>query len=154
MRPMQPTLWIRTEAACTITRPAPSAGRASQQPSSGAVATTGYGGITKSQEQVLTLVDGLYEFVDPGQPSVNPATVYCGAQPTQRIRDGREPKIPTSLYREHFQIYCPNLPGAFIRELDRFSFPNTGDRYEVAMLYTTVTTGLTGYILIAEKLST
>jgi hypothetical protein len=100
------------------------------------------------------LVDGLYEFVDPGTPGINPAIVYCGAQPTQRIRDGREPKLPTSLYREHFQIFCPNLPGAFIRELDRFSFPNTGDRYEVAMFYTTVLTGLAGYVIIAEKLAT
>jgi hypothetical protein len=154
MRPLQPTLWMSTPSAVTITRPVPAAGRASQMPVSGPIATPGYSGVTKSTEQILTLVDGLYEFVEPGVPGLNPCTVQCGLQPTQRVRDGREPKLPTALYREHFQIYCPIIPGAYIRELDRFSFPSSGDRYEAAMIFTSEMIGLAGYIIVAEKLAT
>lgn len=153
-RPTRETIFVRTESAVTITRPIPPAGAAAQQPLAGPVATLGWGGIDKTNEQVLTLVNGLYAF---DGLTATPAVVYCGLQPLNRIKDTSTStpagKMPTALYREHFVIYIPDLPGIMLNELDRINFPNS-DRYEVALYHTSNQTGLTGYICVCEKLST
>lgn len=153
MRPLRPTLIVRTEAAITITRPRPKGGRASQQPAQGAVLAPGYLGTGKKNEWPLTLVDGLYSF----EPSGSAAVVPCGLQPLNRVRDGSKNdaagQMPTSLYREHFLAWLPLIPGDQLQELDRLNFPNA-DRYEIALLYTSETTGLSGHVLVVEKLST
>lgn len=153
-RPTRETLWMRTESAVTITRPMPAGGAAAQQPISGSTIAPGYGGVSKAGEWVMTLEDGLYDFT---ANAANPAVIPCGYQPLNRIRDGAANAaagmLPTELYREHFVIYVPVLPGERISELDRLNFPNS-DRYQVALLFTTEQTGLSGYICICEKLGT
>lgn len=164
-RPVPPyvTLWVRTESTCTITRPYPIAGQAAQQPTSGPRETKGWGGVTKQGEQFLTLVNGAYSFVSATDinPKTNlpylPATVYCGLQATAKISDTAKSSaagaIPTAIYRERFAIYIPDLPGVVLNELDRVNGPNN-DRFEIMLYHNTDAVGLTGYVTVAEKLST
>lgn len=157
MRPLQETIWMRTESNIAITRMLPSAGQESQQPASGWVAQAPgtIGAVDKRSEQVLTLKNGTYAFTTT--PGATPAGVVCGLQPLNRIRDTSKGTVagkwPTALYREHFLAYMPLIPGEEIVELDRLNFPNS-DRYEVMVKYTSEQTGISGYILIVEKLGT
>lgn len=148
------TLWIRAESNCTITRPWPPSGRMDQQPNAGAREVKGWGGPTKSGEQVLTLTNGMYAFGNADDAM--PATVYCGLQPMNKIGDTSKSsaagQIPTALYRERFCIYVPDLPGVVLNELDRINGPNN-DRFEVMLYHNTDEIGLTGYVAICEKLS-
>lgn len=146
-RPTRETLWVRTELNCAITRPTPEGGAAAQMPASGAILASGYGGIPKANEDILTLTDGFYGFAASGTP----ASVYCGLQPLNRVKDGNSLGTPTDLYREHFLCYIPNLPGVLLSELDRINAP-TMDRYEVVLVYSSDLTGLSGNICIVEKL--
>lgn len=154
MRPMRSTLLMRADMTCTVSRPTPTAGLASAMPEPGTwIEQTGQGSVDKSNEQILTLVDGLYAFANP--PVDTPATVQCQLQPLNRIRDGKILGVPAELYREHFLIYVPELPGEQLDELDRFNFPNSGsttDRYGAMSIYSSEQTGLSGYIIIAEKM--
>lgn len=157
LRPTQKNLWVRTEANVSISRPIPQAGAAAQQPSGGAVATSGYAGIWKAEDEQLQLSFGLYTFTTmPGTP----AQVACGLQPLNRVRDassgfspGAGPQVPTSLYREHFLAYLPLLPGVQLNELDRIHF-GMADAYEIIFPFTTEQTGFAGYILLVEKMGT
>jgi hypothetical protein len=117
---------------------------------SGSVVAGGYLGIDKAGEQILTLTDGLYEFTSAG--GATPAGVPCGIQPLNRVKDAKEPKLPTVLYREHFLAYIPELPGEQLNELDRLNLPNS-DRYEIAMLFSTGETGIAGTVAIVERLA-
>ncbi len=148
-RPTRDTLWIRTDENVFISRPFPGAGAASQQPLSGSAATPGYSGFTKATEEVLTLSNGLYSFESSG---TTPASLYVGLQQLNKVSDARDPKIPTVLYRERFLIYVPLIPGEQLVELDRINFPNS-DRYECASIFSSDLTGVSGNIVIAEKLS-
>lgn len=147
------TLFIRTESNINITRPMPVAGKATQQPISGTVFVPGLGGIDKETEEPLSLTNGIYTFDDPVAPL---ASVWAGMQPVHRIGDTSRTtpagQMPASLYRERFTIFIPLLPGVFLNELDRLNFPATGDRYEVMQLFTTMQTGISGYICVCEKL--
>ena len=143
------TLLVRTEASINITRPMPAGGRAEDQPAQGIIESPGYGGIDKSGEQVLTLKDGLYEFVDCAQDA-SPAVVPVGIQPLGRVKDGGAIGLPTALYREDFLVYVPILPGEPLNELDRVNF-GSSDRYQIARLFSTDMTGLAGWILMVEK---
>ena len=148
-RPTRETLWVRTESTCSITRPSPKGGAAAQMPVSGALAAPGYGGIPKSTEMVMTLTNGLYNFSATGS---TPASIQCGLQPLRKIKDGNSLGTPTDLYREEFLIYVPDLPGEMLSEMDRINFSNQ-DRYEVAVIFSTALTGLSGNICVVEKLS-
>jgi hypothetical protein len=164
-RPVPPyaSLFVRTESTCTITRPYPISGQAAQQPTAGPREVKGWGGVTKQGEQFLTLVDGAYSFV--GADDINPvtdlpylpATIYCGLQPSAKISDTPKASaagaIPTTLYRERFGIYIPDLPGVVLNELDRVNGPNN-DRFEIMLYHNSDTVGLTGYVTVCEKLST
>lgn len=150
-RPTRETLWVRAESNCNITRPMPTAGAASQQPASGPELVDGWAGVQKDTEQILTLQNGLYSFTSTA--GATKAVIPAGLQPLNRIKDARDPDIPTALYREHFLVYLPLLPGAILNELDRISFSNMGDAYEIALMFTTEQTGLSGWILIVEKLA-
>lgn len=150
-RPTRETLWVRAESNCNVTRPMPTAGAASEQPASGPELVDGYAGLQKDTEQILTLQNGLYSFTSA--QGATKAVIPAGLQPLNRIKDARDPGIPTALYREHFLIYLPLLPGAILNELDRISFSNMGDAYEIALMFTTEQTGLSGWILVAEKLA-
>lgn len=149
-RPTRETLAVRTESNISISRPNPSAGQAGQQPAAGAVATEGYGGVWKANEKNLVLINGLYAFST--ESGATPATVWCGLQPTSRMRDASSPKFPFTEYRTEYLIYCPLLPGEQINPLDRFNFGGS-DRYEVGIVYTSETTGLSGYICKCEKIN-
>lgn len=155
MRPLRQNVFMRTESPVTITRPRPSGGRTSQQPISGSVVAPGYVGLAKAGEQVLTLQDGLYSFVDG---AANPAVVRCGIQMTSRVRDGSRNdaagSLPTELYRAEFWCYVPLLPGEMLTEIDRLNFGNCSDRYQIASMLTTDNTGVSGYIIKVEKLGT
>jgi hypothetical protein len=148
-RPMGYRLFVRCEAQVSITRPLPHGGQSAQQPVSGSVAAPGYIGVDKASENVLVLNDGLYSF----EPTGTLAAVPAGLTQLNRIRDAKDPKIPVTLYREHFVLYVPLLPGVQLQELDRFNFPNS-DRYQIASLYTTEQSGFGGWIAICEKLGT
>jgi hypothetical protein len=149
-RPTRETLWARTEAAASITRPMPTAGAAYQQPSSGVVATIpGYSGFAKTFEWPLQLKNGLYSFAE--NPGSYQAAVQVGIEPLARVRDGNM-KLPTALYREHFLVYCPLLPGEMLQELDRIRLPNQ-DCYEVCLMHSTESVGFTGYICIVERIN-
>lgn len=154
--PFGETIWVRCESNIAITRPVPSAGQAAQQPASGWRRTPGYGGVQKTGEYVLTLNNGVYSF--SGSPGATPAGVVAGLQATPRMKDAvrgsAAGKMPTALYREEFFVYLPLLPGEQISELDRLNFSALGDRYEVAIVFTTELTGLAGYVLKVEKLGT
>ncbi len=155
-RPTRETLWMRTESNIAITRMNPSAGKASQQPISGWVGADAgtYGGVQKDTESVLTLNSGAYTFSDA---SASPASIQCGIQPLNRLKDATKSsaagKWPVTLYRELYLAYIPLLPGEQLNELDRLNFPNS-DRYEVAIIYTSENTGISGYLMVVEKLST
>lgn len=148
-RPTRETLWIRTESACSLSRPKPFSGQAAQNPATRVFPTPGYSGIAKSSEWFLTLNDGLYSYTS--DPNAQVATVYCGLQPTRRIRDGNI-KMPTALYREQFLAWLPMLPGEVLSELDRVRFPNQ-DAYEIALIFSTDVTGLAGHICLVERIN-
>jgi hypothetical protein len=158
-RPLRETIWIRAESAINITRPIPTAGAVSQQPTSGwQVAPSGtWSGIAKNTEEVLTLTNGLYSFSTA--PGASPAVVYAGLQPPKTmLKETQNPKIPgvgklaTLLDIETFVIYLPLLPGEEVSEYDRIAFSQIGDRYEVHQVFTTAKTGIAGYIIVAAKL--
>lgn len=150
-RPTRETLWVRAESNCNITRPKGTAGNAEQQPTSGPVLVDGWGGVEKDTEQVLALQNGLYYFTSTA--GVTKAVIPAALQPLNRITDARDPDLPTTLYREKFLVYVPLLPGCVLNELDRLSFGNMSDAYEIALMYTSEQTGLSGWILIVEKLA-
>jgi hypothetical protein len=148
-RPTRETIWVRVESNVSLSRPTPAGGSAAQQPATGAVWNAGYSGVWKAGDRVLTLNNGFYSF--SSAPGSIPATIACGLQPNTRIRDGNTLAVPTEQERVQYACYVPNLPGEQLNELDRLSFPNS-DRYEIAKLFTTDYTGLSGYICIVEKL--
>lgn len=150
-RPTRETLFVRTEFNVSVTRPMPLAGRSSQFPTSGNLRVSGYSAIDRDTEWPLTLSGGLFAFAQSGTQCSLPA----GLQPLNRVRDGSSLGTPTDLYREHFLIYLPMIPGDQLNELDRIAFPNSAgapDRYECMSIYTSDMTGFSGYIIIAEKL--
>jgi hypothetical protein len=154
-RPTRATLWMRTDNNIAITRPLPTAGQVAQQPQSGWVgASEGtFGGINKNNESVLTLNNGSFSFSNSG---ASPASIQVGLQPLNKIKDISKSvsasKWPVSLYREMYLAYIPLIPGEQLSELDRLNFPNS-DRYEIALIYTSEQTGISGYICVIEKLS-
>jgi hypothetical protein len=152
-RPMQETIWLRTEFNIFISRPSTRAGASNQQPESGALAQPRRAGTYKGIERILKLANGDYSLSTLGESGVTPANVQAGLQPLNRIKDGKEPDLPTTLYREHFLAYLPLMPGFQPNELDRLNFPNA-DRYEIALVFTSEDVGLSGYICIVEKLGT
>ncbi len=156
MRPMAETILMAVPFNCTISAISPTAGAASQQPSSGTIAQTsdvGWSGVWKTNEKILTLVDGEYAFV-PASEDPTPAQVQIGLQPNARIRDGNALGVPTEQYRAPFVIYCPNLPGIFLEEVKvRFNVgTGVSDRYEVTKAFSSNDAGLTGIICMVEKL--
>jgi hypothetical protein len=151
-RPMQSTIFVRTEATCSLSRPMPTAGQAAQQPSSGIVAAASgeYMGIAKSTEWFLTLINGDYAF--SSDPSIPHADVYVGLQPLHKVADGNNVDLPTALYREKFMCWIPQLPGEMLTELDRIRFQNS-DVYELAEIFSTDSVGLSGYICLVERIN-
>lgn len=161
------SLFVRTEANITITRPQPLGGQSGQQPmaepgtAAAVIKAPGYIGLTKQNENGLLLSNGGYFFTNNAQfnePQINSplsglAGVPAALLQLNRIRDATLPKIPTALFREHFVIWLPPLNGVQIQELDRLNFPNS-DRYETASVYTSDMTGLIGYVCICDKLGT
>jgi len=147
-RPQQDALVVRTEATATISREFSASGMASQQPVSGTLAMPGYSGTTPAIEQVLTLINGAYAYAPNGATS---ALVQVGLQPISRFSDQAKPKMPTALYRERFMLYVPLLPGVALRENDRINIVG-GERYEVAIVYSSGATGFVGHIIVAERL--
>jgi hypothetical protein len=150
MRPTRPTIAVRAESAVSITRQMPTAGAASQQPTSGNTFISGmdgWSGTAKSDELVLTLIDGVYAFAAPGATA---ASVQVGLEPTGRIKDGNTLAVPTEIPRAAFVAYCPMLPGAPLVVEDRFNLGSA--RYEITKLFNTNTTGLAGYILMLEAM--
>lgn len=158
MRPMAETILVRVESNVSLSAIVPTAGAASQQPSSGNTFISGMDGwsaVWKSGEQILTLTDGEYAWSDPTtDPPPTPAQIQVGLQPNARIRDGNTLGVPTEQYREQFVIYTPITPGVFLEEVKtRFNFGNaSSDRYEIAKYFTSDETGLAGQIAICEKL--
>lgn len=149
MRPMAETIWMRTESAAGLTRPMPTAGRASQLPTSGAVEVLGYGGYQVATEQILCLNNGLYQYLDPGLVS-NDASVQCGLGQERRIADSKEPQVPTRPYRERFLGFIPPTPGEIMNEKDIIDAGN-GDRYVVASIFQTDEAGMAGWFCICER---
>lgn len=146
-RPTRETLWIRTEFNVFISRPYSEAARMDQMPTSGGVVLNGWAGTYKSNEQILTLTNGMYAFKSTGTE----ASIPCQLQPLNRIRDPKDPKIPTAFYREHFLAYVPDVPGEQLKELDIINCGQS-DRYEIAVIYNPGDVGLTGSVCIVEKL--
>jgi hypothetical protein len=151
-RPTRESLFMRAESNISITRMKPGAGLAADQPVSGWTADDGLGSVQKSTEQVLTLTNGSYSFQAEG---ASPASLQVGLQPIKDIKDTPRSAAagtwPVALYREKFLCYIPLFPGESLNELDRLNFPNE-DRYEIATLYTSETSFLSGWIAIVEKL--
>jgi hypothetical protein len=154
------SLFVRCEANISVTRPQPKGGQAGQQPQSGGIRAPGYIGLTKRGEYGVKLARGNYYFTNQvvAQPLANSPFSGLAAIPAallqlNRIRDAALPKLPVTLFREHFVIYLPLLNGIQIQELDRLNLQNS-DRYETASVYTSEMTGLVGYIAICEKLGT
>jgi hypothetical protein len=147
-RPTQPSIFMRVEQTCSITRPIPKGGAEVQMPASGAIAGPGYAGIPKQYEYVLNLTNGLYSF-EPN--TATPAAVYCGLQPLNKVRDGSSLGTPTDVSRNKFLVYMPNLPGELLDFEDRINMMNQ-DRYKIDEVFNTDLTGLSGYVLIVEKM--
>jgi hypothetical protein len=149
-RPRQESLFVRCETICFISKPNTAAGAASQQPDSGVTVGKAWAGTSRSIEPFLKLVNGLYTFsktVDAG-----PASIPCGIQPLNRVRDGTIPKLPTTQYRTHHLIYVPPIKGEQLNEQWRIN-ASASDRYEIMSVHNTDMTGLIGSICIAEKLA-
>lgn len=152
-RPTRETILMSTPFNVFVSRPMPSAGAASQQPTSGPVFTTGYGGITKAGEEILVLKDGMYEFQSAAEFIANGSTaagIQAGLQPTRRAKEPSVPKLPTVLPEPEYLIYLPLLPGEQVIENDIINFGNC-DRYKAQSVYMSDQTGLVGYIIIAQK---
>jgi hypothetical protein len=151
IRPLKPTICMRTEQNVTISRPTPQAGQAAQQPSQGGgtIVTSGWSGVWKEDDLIMTLTGGLYGF--SSNQNSTPAQIQVGLSPNSRVKDGNTLGVPTEQYRDQFVIYCPMLPGEQLNELDRFNFGNS-DRYETMKVYTSAQTGLAGQIVLVEKL--
>lgn len=149
-RPTRATLWMRTEFTATLTRPYPHAGAADQQPTTdGAwVALPDSGSIDKSNEEILTLQNGMYSF--RSGDTAQPASVQVGMQPIRRMKDGNTLGTPTDMYRVEYLFYCPELPGEQLNELDRFNL-GSADRYEISQVFSSEYTGLAGIIAVCEK---
>lgn len=149
-RPLGKTFAIRTNFLATISRPNPSSGAASQQPTGGGVtAPKGWSGVWKENDLILTLVNGDYGF--SSDPSAIPAQVYVGLQPNGRIRDGNTLRVPTEQWRDQFAMYVPMLGGEMVNELDRIHLGQS-DGYETAKLHIPAGTQFYGQILVVEKL--
>jgi len=153
------SLMIRCESNVTITRPQPLGGGSGQQPRSGGIRAPGYIGITKKNERGMLLANGMYFFSNSlvTTPIANSEASGLAAVPAallqlNRIRDATIPKLPVSLFREHFVIYIPPLNGIMLQELDRLNFQNS-DRYEIGSLFLSEE-GFVGNIAICEKLGT
>jgi hypothetical protein len=151
-RPVPPykSIFMRAETYCFITRPYTAAGAVAQQPPSGVLVQPAYGGTTKGIEKYLTLNDGLYTF---SEEAVAGASIPCGIQPLNRVRDGSIPNVATKQYRTHHLVYVPLIPGEQLNEQDRIN-ASASDRYEIMEVHSTDETGLSGYICIVEKLAT
>lgn len=151
MRDLHPTLMIRTAFAASLSRPMPTGGAASQQPSSGVIAADDgtYAGIDWESEQWLRLQSGSYSF--SGDNTKPKATVQVEIQPLNRVRDGAGP-LPTMLPREHYVAYIPILEGTMLNEKDRIRLPNM-DAYEIALIASSDLVGLAGYICICERVN-
>lgn len=151
MRPRRETLLVRAEANISITYPNPGGGQAGQQPASGIVAQnpyTNYGGLTKANELMLVLNNGLYSWSTSGSLAAVPA----GLQPQNRVRSLHKPDFPTQVPETRFVVFLPLLNGVQILENCILNFPN-GDRYLVLQPYTSSNVGLSGWILLTEKMA-
>jgi hypothetical protein len=153
MRPTRESVWVRVESNVVISRPNGTAGQAAQQPTNGNTYVEGWAGTWPENEEILQLVNGIYSFTT--ESGATPAQVPCGLEPNARIRDGNTLGLPTEQYRDQFMIYLPmlytNAGGVMLNELDRINFGQS-DRYEIAKLYTSDMTGLSGQICQVEKL--
>ena len=149
MRPMAETLLVRTETSCFITRPGTDAGALAQQPTElVAVAKTGVAGTRISNEKYLVLASGMYSFSPTATVG---ASVQCGLQPLNRVRDGKLPQVPTKQPQSHHLAYVPLLPGTSL-DVDDVINASNGDRYKVMESHTTGDVGFSGYIAIANRL--
>jgi hypothetical protein len=126
----------------------PTAGQAAQLPPAGAVIIEGYGGYQKDTEQVLTLTNGFYAF--SGLSGAQPASIQCGIQQLNRVRDGKDPKWPTVAYREHFLAFIPPTPGEELSEKDTINAGN-GDRYVIMSILQVPNAGFEGWVCICER---
>jgi hypothetical protein len=149
MRPPRPTIWIRAETVCSIARPNPEGGAATQLPESGNFAPPGYGGIPKSSDLVLTLVNGVFSFQESGDP----ASIQIGLQMRGRAKDGESLGTPSDVYRSEYVAYLPNLSNVVIAPLDRINTAS-GFRYEVKDSQSTGNIGIAGTICNVEILGT
>jgi hypothetical protein len=149
-RPMAETLWMRAESLVQITRPTPPAGNPQQQPTEGTSFIDAYGGTMNASDEVLTLTGGMYSFESESPSgSVSPASIPCQLAQINRVQKDRALGTPTDQPAQRYLIYCPDLPGEQLQELDRIKFPNA-DSYQVDSVYPGIT-GMTGYFIIAMK---
>lgn len=147
-RPTRENVFIRCERNVSLSRPTPKGGSAAQQPVSGSVVASGYIGITKANEEILTLANGNYAFAATGTL----ATVPFGLQPQNRVRSMHKPDLPTQVPDVQFVGYLPLMPGVQILENDIIN-SDSGDRYVVVQVYQSDTVGLQGYILMLHKMA-
>lgn len=150
LRPMKQNMIIRVEMASAIERPHPAAGAAENQPTSGAVAMPLYGGLTPANRYEVTLNNGLYNVLEQGIGAV--ASIPIGLQPINRVKDGHKPDLPTVIPRSHFIAYIPPTPGYMPSELDVIKGVNQ-DSYEIQQVYSSSPVGISGNIVIVEKLA-
>jgi hypothetical protein len=151
MRPLDPTIWIRTERVATITRPMPPGGRASQASSGNSIAA-GYLSSNKKDEQVLTLTNGVYAFAESGATA---ASVQVGLQMSSRVRDGSKDDAGGStsdpLPTAQFIAYIPLVPDETLRRLDILNIG--ADRYAIQKLSGSGEVGLTGYVCVCDQIA-
>lgn len=150
-RPTRASLFMATPFAAMLSRPNPHAGRADQQPTTPGqfVELEDSGSIDRASDAIMVLQNGFYSYQTTS--GLTPASVQIGLQPIRRLRDGNTLGTPTDMYRVEYLIYCPELPGEQLNELDRFSL-GSSDRYEISQLYSSEYTGLAGHICVVEKM--
>jgi hypothetical protein len=147
-RPRELSLFVRCERNVSLSRPTPKGGSAAEQPASGSIVASGYIGVTKASEEILTLTNGTYAFSASGSL----ATVPFGLQPQNRMRSLHKPDLPTQVPDVQFVGYLPLLDGVQIIENDIIN-SDSSDRYVVAQVYQSDTVGLQGYILLLKKMA-
>lgn len=148
-RPTRELIVVRAETTCFITRQGTDAGAAVQQPTEGAVYQPGYGGTRIGNEKYLVLSNGLYSFSTSATVG---ASVPCGLQPLNRVRDGKLPQgAPTRQPESHHLAYVPLLPGVTL-EVDDIINADAGDRYKVMESHSTGLVGFSGYVAVVNRI--
>jgi hypothetical protein len=150
-RPTRETVFIRTETTCSIVHAHPAAGALVSQPGSGAVFQSGYGGVTPTTNRSILLTAGSY-YVDPTGTG-SPASIPCGLQPQNKMRDSHVLKLPTEFAREFFVLFLPPTPGYQISENDEAKLANQ-DTYVIRQAYTSDQSGTVGWICLVERKAT